>query len=45
LLDAVRRLRDDGKTVLIVEHDMKVVMGLCEIVFVLDHDPGRRAGH
>jgi len=37
LLDAVRRLRDDGKTVLLVEHDMKVVMGLCETVFVLDH--------
>jgi ABC-type branched-subunit amino acid transport system ATPase component len=37
LLDAVRQLRDQGKTVLLVEHDMKVVMGLCETVFVLDH--------
>jgi len=37
LLDAVARLRDAGKTVLLVEHDMKVVMGLCETVFVLDH--------
>ena len=37
LLDAVRRLRDAGTTVLLVEHDMKVVMGLCETVFVLDH--------
>jgi branched-chain amino acid transport system ATP-binding protein len=37
LLDAVGRLRDQGKTVLLVEHDMKVVMGLCETVFVLDH--------
>jgi ABC-type branched-subunit amino acid transport system ATPase component len=37
LLDAVRRLRDQGKTVLLVEHDMKVVMGLCQHVFVLDH--------
>ena len=37
LLDAVRRLRDQGRTVLLVEHDMKVVMGLCETVFVLDH--------
>ncbi len=37
LLDAVRTLRDRGKTVLLVEHDMKVVMGLCEAVFVLDH--------
>jgi ABC-type branched-subunit amino acid transport system ATPase component len=37
LLDAVRTLRDRGKTVLLVEHDMKMVMGLCETVFVLDH--------
>ena len=37
LLDAVRALRDRGKTVFLVEHDMKVVMGLCETVFVLDH--------
>ncbi len=37
LLAAITRLRDQGKTVLIVEHDMKVVMGLCETVFVLDY--------
>jgi len=37
LLEAVRGLRDRGATVLLVEHDMKVVMGLCETVFVLDH--------
>jgi ABC-type branched-subunit amino acid transport system ATPase component len=37
LLDAVRALRDRGRTVFLVEHDMKVVMGLCETVFVLDH--------
>jgi ABC-type branched-subunit amino acid transport system ATPase component len=37
LLEAVRLLRDQGKTILLVEHDMKVVMGLCETVFVLDH--------
>jgi len=37
LLAAVARLRDEGRTILLVEHDMKVVMGLCEAVFVLDH--------
>jgi ABC-type branched-subunit amino acid transport system ATPase component len=37
LLAAVSRLRDEGRTVLLVEHDMKVVMGLCETVVVLDH--------
>ena len=37
LLAAITQLRDQGKTILIVEHDMKVVMGLCETVFVLDY--------
>jgi ABC-type branched-subunit amino acid transport system ATPase component len=37
LLAAIAALRDQGKTVLIVEHDMKVVMGLCETIFVLDY--------
>jgi ABC-type branched-subunit amino acid transport system ATPase component len=37
LLAAVTRLRDQGRTIVLVEHDMKVVMGLCERVFVLDH--------
>ena len=34
----VRRLRDDfDKTVLLIEHDMRFVMGLCETILVLDH--------
>ena len=34
----VRRIRDDfGKTVLLIEHDMRFVMGLCETIVVLDH--------
>ena len=37
LLDAVRALRERGRTVFLVEHDMKIVMGLCDTVFVLDH--------
>jgi branched-chain amino acid transport system ATP-binding protein len=37
LLAAISTQRDQGKTILIVEHDMKVVMGLCETVFVLDY--------
>jgi ABC-type branched-subunit amino acid transport system ATPase component len=37
LLAAISKQKDQGKTVLIVEHDMKVVMGLCETVFVLDY--------
>jgi branched-chain amino acid transport system ATP-binding protein len=37
LRDLVRRIRDDGVTVLLIEHDMKVVMGLSDRVAVLDH--------
>jgi branched-chain amino acid transport system ATP-binding protein len=37
LLDHIHRLRDAGKTILIVEHDMNVIMNHCERVFVMDH--------
>lgn len=38
LLTTVRRIRDEfGKTVLLIEHDMRFVMGLCERIVVLDH--------
>lgn len=34
----IRRLRDEfGQTILLIEHDMKVVMGTCEKIVVLDH--------
>jgi branched-chain amino acid transport system ATP-binding protein len=33
----LRVLRGEGKTILLVEHDMRAVMGLCDIVTVLDH--------
>jgi ABC-type branched-subunit amino acid transport system ATPase component len=37
LSDLLRRLRDDrGVSLLVVEHDMEFVLGLCERVFVLD---------
>ncbi|MBX3675796.1 MAG: ABC transporter ATP-binding protein [Rhodocyclaceae bacterium] len=34
LIDA---LRDDGHTILLIEHDVKLVMGLCDRVAVLDY--------
>ena len=37
LLDHICRLREQGKTIVIVEHDMNVIMNHCERVFVMDH--------
>ena len=37
LLDFILQLRDQGKSFIIVEHDMKVVMNFCEWVYVLDY--------
>ena len=36
-LDLIRRIRDKNITVLLIEHDMKVVMGVCERVVVINH--------
>lgn len=45
LMRTVRKLRDDhGKTVLLIEHDMKFVMNLCEQIVVLDHGEEIAAG-
>lgn len=38
LMGLIRRIRDEFKvTVLLIEHDMKVVMGVCEFIYVLDY--------
>ena len=31
------RIREDGITILLIEHDVKLVMGLCDTVAVLDY--------
>jgi len=37
LMGLIRRIRDDGVAILLIEHDMKVVMGISDRVIVLDH--------
>ena len=37
LRELVKKIRENGVTVLLIEHDMKVVMGLSDRVAVLDH--------
>ena len=38
LMDLIRYLRDEFEiAILLIEHDMKVVMGICERIAVLDH--------
>ena len=36
-MDLIRKLQMLGKTTLLIEHDMKVVMGISETIVVLDH--------
>jgi branched-chain amino acid transport system ATP-binding protein len=37
LTQLLERIRSDGVTVLLIEHDVKLVMGLCDRVAVLDY--------
>ncbi len=37
LMSAIRRINEKGVTVILVEHDMKVIMGLCHRVLVLNY--------
>ena len=33
----LEKIRSDGKTLLLIEHDVKLVMGLCDVITVLDY--------
>jgi branched-chain amino acid transport system ATP-binding protein len=37
LMRLIRKIRDQGITVLIIEHDMKVMMNLADHIYALDH--------
>jgi branched-chain amino acid transport system ATP-binding protein len=44
LLEILRKLNAKGASILIVEHDMKFMMNLCDRIVVLDHGAGIAAG-
>ncbi|MDP3259091.1 MAG: ABC transporter ATP-binding protein, partial [Thermodesulfovibrionales bacterium] len=35
--ELIKKLQGLGKTIILIEHDMKVVMGISENIVVLDH--------
>lgn len=37
LMEIIRRLKEDGYTILLIEHDMKFVMNICDRLYVLDY--------
>ncbi|WP_210483589.1 ABC transporter ATP-binding protein [Microvirga antarctica] len=44
LLNILRQLNDRGLSILLVEHDMKFIMGICDRIVVLDHGTGIAQG-
>jgi branched-chain amino acid transport system ATP-binding protein len=37
LIELIERIRAQGHTILLIEHDVQLVMGLCDRIAVLDH--------
>jgi branched-chain amino acid transport system ATP-binding protein len=37
LSEFIRHLRDLGYTIILIEHDMRLVMNICDRIYVLDH--------
>lgn len=37
LMELIRKLKQKGFTIILIEHDMRFVMNLCERIYVLDH--------
>ena len=37
MMQTIRNLRDMDKTIILIEHDMKFVMGISDRIIVLDH--------
>ena len=37
LLHFIRQLREMGNTIILIEHDMRLVMNLCDRIYVLEY--------
>lgn len=37
IMELIRKIRDQGKTIILIEHHMRVVMGISDRIAVLDH--------
>jgi branched-chain amino acid transport system ATP-binding protein len=38
LMDFIKTIRDEfGLSIIVIEHDMKVIMGICERIYVMDY--------
>jgi branched-chain amino acid transport system ATP-binding protein len=37
MIDLIRKIRDRGVTIIVIEHNMETIMNLCDWVMVLDH--------
>lgn len=37
LMELIRKIRDEGVTILLIEHDMRMVMNIADTITVLDH--------
>jgi branched-chain amino acid transport system ATP-binding protein len=44
IMELIRKIRDTKATVMLIEHDMKVVMNISDRIFVLDHGEGIAEG-
>jgi branched-chain amino acid transport system ATP-binding protein len=45
LLGFIRSLKEMGNTIILIEHDMRLVMNLCDRIYVLDHGVLIANGH